>query len=283
MMLLCNIGLLSAQDQTAPLTSYVSNQMARISGPSVYTGTETPEAPAPKRVVTMVQRKTYFRLGERLITLNRQATNESVPYIFVSLHNNETGIAEAARRSIFANGGTMLELLNENQRDIEFTLFEKQLSVDPNNIFTPKGRNRELSVNSKTDVVISRQLNGFAQFLLEEMPHDKTVVSVHSNEGSELLVTQFARNADRDRDATMVYINPDQSASDFFTTTDKNIFQQLKEKKFNVVLLSARSKDDGSLAVYCGRMHRAYVGIETARGHEDQQDAMIAVISSILR
>ncbi|RYY89435.1 MAG: hypothetical protein EOO15_06235 [Chitinophagaceae bacterium] len=283
MMLLCSVGLLSAQEQSSPLTAYVSNHIARIAGPSVAPAEAVVEKAPAARMSLVSQRKTYFRLGERLITLNRQATDESVPYIFISLHNNETAIAEAARRSIFAQGGTLLELLNDNQREIEFTLFEKELSVDPNNIFTPKGRNRELSINSKVDAVISRQLNSFSQFILEEIPYDKTIVSVHSNEAGEATVNDYTRNGSRERDAVQVFVNPEQNASDFFVTTDKAIFQQLKDKKFNVVLFGARSKDDGSLAVYCSRMHRNYVGIETGRGHDAQQEAMIAAIAESMR
>ncbi|RYY82341.1 MAG: hypothetical protein EOO15_23155 [Chitinophagaceae bacterium] len=283
MLLLGSITFLHAQEATSPLTSLVSSQIAHLSGPAAYTGTDGTEKAPAKRTLTVMQRKTYFRLGERLIALNRQVTDDAMPYVFVSLHNNETGIAEAARRSIFNNGGTLLELLNDNQREIEFTLFDKQLSVDPNNIFTPKGRNRELSVNSKTDATISRQLNGFAQFILEEIPHEKTIVSVHSNEPGEALVSAFNRSGDRDREAQLVYINPEQDANDYFVTTSKEIFEQLKDQKYNVVLQSMRSKDDGSLAVYCGRMRRDYVGIETARGHEAQQQSMVAAISTILR
>lgn len=283
MLLLCSSTLLHAQEQNTPLTSFVSNQLAHLSGPAAYTGTDVPEKAPAKKTVTLMQRRSYYRLGERLVTLNRQVTDESTAYVFVSLHNNETTIAEAARRSIVNNGGTLLELLNDNQRDIEFTLFEKNLSVDPNNIFTPKGRNRELSASSKTDVTISRQLNGFSQFILDEIPHEKTIVSVHSNDDGDQLVTDYARNGEHDNDAAQVYVNADQNANDFFVTTDRSVFNKIKEKKYNVVLLSLRSRDDGSLAVYCSRMHRNYVGIETERGHEAQQESMVAVISELLR
>src|SRR4051812_8034387 len=106
MLLICSINFLSAQEQSSPLTSYVSSHMARLSGPETYTGTDAVDKPAAKRTVMVAQRKTYFRLGERLLTLNRQVTDESAPYMFVSLNNNATAIADAARRSIYSQGGT---------------------------------------------------------------------------------------------------------------------------------------------------------------------------------
>ncbi|TCJ19357.1 hypothetical protein EPD60_02790 [Flaviaesturariibacter flavus] len=277
LLLLGSINLLHAQELSAPVA------INKQSNPEYFTVAATSSVAPAARRLTLQQRRMYYRLGERLVTINKQVTDESMPYVFISLHNNESGIADAARQSIYTQGGTLLELLNDNQRNIEFTLFDKEVSVDPNNIFTPKGRNQDLAVSRKTDMVIAHQLNGFAQFLVDELPYEKTVVSVHSNEAGDFTINDYSKNGERERDAWMMYRNPSIDENDFFVTTDKEIFQALKTRNMNVVLQSVRSKDDGSLGVYCSRTHRAYLGIETRKGHSEEQLRMVQMVREILR
>lgn len=278
MLLFCNISFLHAQELSAPVA--VNNKQ---SNPEYFTVASVASPAAPAKRLALQQRRMYYRLGERLITINKQVTDESVPYIFLSLHNNENGIAEAARQSIYTQGGMLLELLNDNQRNIDFTLFEKEVSVDPANIFTPKGRNQDLAINRKTDMVIAHQLSGFAQFIVDEIPYEKTIVSVHSNEAGEVSINDYSRSGDRERDAFMMHRNPAIDENDFFITTNKEIFQALKDRNVNVVMQSVRSKDDGSLAVYCGRSKRSYIGIETRVGHSEEQQRMVQLIHEILQ
>jgi hypothetical protein len=278
MLLLCNVSLLSAQEASSPIAIHKQNNPEYFSGPSVAAAA----APAARRL-TLQTRRMYYRLGERLITINKQVTDDALPYMFVSLHNNESSIADAARKFIFSQGGSLLEVLNDNQRNIEFTLFDRELSVDPNHIFTPKGRNQDLSINKKTDMIISHQLNGFAQFILDELPYEKVIVSVHSNDAGDYTINDFGKNGEHERDAWMVYRNPAHDENDFFVTTDKELFSQLKARNVNVVLQSIRSKDDGSLGVFCGRTHRGYIGIETRKGHSEEQERMVQIVHEILR
>jgi hypothetical protein len=285
MLLICNVSLLSAQEINSNFTSFVSSSnLPVISGPASALSNEDPVATTPARkTVSLSSRRTYYRLGERVMSVNKQVTDNAAPYVFLSLHNNETSITEAARRIIFSQGGTLIELLNDNQRDITFSLFEKEVSVDPNRIFTPKGRNRDLSINSKTDNIIAHQLNGFAQFILDEIPHEKVILNVHSNEKDDFTMDDYGRNGDRDRDALMIFRSNTQNVNDFFVTTDRDIYNALKEKNYNVILQSVRCKDDGSLSVYCVKMRRMYIGIETMHGHDAQQEEMVRVATEILR
>jgi hypothetical protein len=278
LLLLCNTSLLSAQELSSPVALH------KQANPEYFSGTApTAAAPAAKKTLLLQQRRLYYRLGERLITINRQVTDDALPYIFVSLHNDESVVADAARKVIFNQGGSLLEVLNEKQRNIDFTLFERELSVDPNNIFTPKGRNQDLSSNKKTDVVISHQLNGLAQFILDELPYEKVIVSLHSNEVGDYTINDYGKDGEHERDAWMMHRNPAFDENDFFVTTNKDLYQLLKEKNVNVVLQSIRCKDDGSLSVYCGRTRRGYIGIETRKGHSEEQERMVQIIHEILQ
>jgi hypothetical protein len=277
MLLLCNLSMLSAQEASSPIAIHKTTNPEYFSGPSAASA-----APAAKRL-SLQQRKMYYRLGERLITINKQVTDDALPYMFVSLHNNESNVADAARRFVFTQGGSLLEVLNDNQRNIDFTLFEKEVSVDPNNIFTPRGRNQDLSANKKTDMIIAHQLDGFAQFILGELPHDKVIVSVHSNANGDYTINDYGKNGDKERDAWMMHRNPALDENNFFVTTSRDLFNLLKERNVNVVLQSIRSKDDGSLGVFCGRTHRDYIGIETRMGDDQEQAKMVQLVHEILK
>jgi len=282
-LLLGNIGLLSAQETSTDLTAFHKSPAIRLSGPSASLSPEAGPSGNTRKALTLSQRKTYFRLGERLIAIQKQVTDESAPFVVISLHHNEEAVSEAARRFVLERGGTFLELLNAKQRNIEFSLFEKEMNVDPNRIFTPRGRNQDLSINRKTDMIIAHQLNTLAQFFIGEIPTDKTIISVHSNDPGEYGISEYADKGDRDRDAYLVYRNPSMKEGNFFVTTSRQQFFVLKEKGFNVVLQSVRCKDDGSLGVFCGRTRRAYIGIETLKGEEAEQQRMIETVAEMLR
>ncbi|GAA4328120.1 hypothetical protein GCM10023184_17830 [Flaviaesturariibacter amylovorans] len=282
MLVVCNVSLLSAQNlETTTLTATSSN--AAFAPVTTALAVEAPatEKTAAKKSFSFSQRKSYFRLGERVVALQRQVTEKETPFVLVSLHNNENNVSTVARKYIAENGGEFFELLNGGERDIVFTLFEKEINVDPNCIFTPRGRNQDLSINRKTDIVISHQINGFAQFILNELPHEKALVSLHSNAPGEYSMDDYKKGGDRFRDAWMMHRNPAQPASDFFVTTSRPVYDLLKDKNYNVVLQSSRCGDDGSLAVFCGRTRRTYIGIETDRSNSAAQEEMIRVVSSL--
>jgi hypothetical protein len=259
LLIVCNVTLLSAQEvkpQFASLTTSVTS--------------------------VPVIKKNYFRLGEKVLTLVRHGITTTEPYVVVALHNNEFTASEAAKKFVGENGGLYLELLNDNQKTISFSLFNKDLEIDPNNIFTPKGRWLELSAGQKKDHMISQQITGFANFIIEEFPSDKTIISVHNNVEGEFSIARFQKGKDLFRNVRLIYTNPDADPDDFILTTDKNIFDELKDRKINVVLQSYQSRDDGSLSVFCTKTRRSYVGVETQLGHFAEQERMLNAVAEIL-
>ncbi|MDB5253332.1 MAG: hypothetical protein JWP27_2501 [Flaviaesturariibacter sp.] len=278
MLIICNISLLSAQETTtATMASNITTE------PTYLTSTSTSFAKAPVARKAVAARKSYFRFGERVVALARFSTTDEQPYVLLSLHHNEYTASEGARKFVSEQGGTYLELQNNNERNIEFTLFDKDMTVDPDNIFTPKGRWNDLSANLKKDHIISQQIAEFSKFILDEIPVDKTIVSLHNNTAGDASIDQYLKGGVLYRAAHAAFRNPDMDASDFIITTDKAIFEALKDKKVNVVLQNNMVKDDGSLSIYCGRSHRAYVSIETQTGHSAAQENLMAAVDEVLK
>jgi hypothetical protein len=275
MLIVCNIALLSAQENTSPsFASYTTS-----TDPVSFNGASN--APLVRKAVAT--KKTYFRLGEKVVSLAKLSTADELPFIIVSLHSNEYTATEAARKFITEYGGTYIELLNNNERNIEFSLFEKKMSVDPNKIFTPRGRWNDLAANQKTDHIISQQITEFASFILNEIPVDKTIVSLHNNKEGDYSMNDYIKGGDFFKNARLVYQNPALSVNDFIITTDKVVFEKLKEKKLNVVFQNYQVKDDGSLGVFCAKTKRAYIGIETQIGHFNEQENMLRAVADILK
>lgn len=263
--------LVAAQDVQPSFTAFDPNASSL-----------TPNVPTPVST-SRTAKKSYYRLGEKVLTLVKHGDEETARFVLLSLHHSEYTATQAARQFVLKHGGKYVELDNGYQHNIQFTLFNRQLQVDPDRIFTPMGRWNDLAANRKTDHIISQQIAGLAQFILEEIPHDKTIVSVHNNGEGDYTIDHYAKGQPLAKHARMVHRNQDMNANDFFLTTDKDIFAALKEKNFNVVLQTYQLKDDGSLSIYCARTRRVYVGIETQLGHFNEQEKMIAAIAEILK
>ena len=256
LLIVCNVSLLSAQEVQPTFASYTTS--------------------------VPVIKKSYFRLGEKVVTLVRHGVKTSEPYVVVSLHDNEFTASEAARKFVARHGGLYLQLENDNQKNIAFSLFNKKMVIDPNNIFTPKGRWQDLSAGQKKEHIIGQQITGLANFIIEELPIDKTIISVHNNVEGEYAIARYAKGKDLHRNVKQIYTNPEMDPDDFIVTTDKDIFDSLKDRKINVVLQSYQSRDDGSLSIFCTKTRRSYVGVETQLGHYAEQEMLLNIVADIL-
>jgi hypothetical protein len=225
--------------------------------------------------------KSYFRLGDRVLTIAKHGT-DTEPFVFVSLHNNETTSIDVTRKFIKASGGLFIELQNNQQRMVLVDLYNRTVAFDPNRIFTSGGI-EFLKPVAKKDDRISKQVAEFAHFILNEIPSNKVIVSVHNNTDDEYSIRSYVKHPAFKKDAKMVHVNPDMDEDDFFMTTSKEIFEKLQEKNYNVVLQSSKAFDDGSLSVYCGNLNRAYVNVECEMGHEAEQMKMLETLAEILK
>ena len=124
----------------------------------------------------------------------------------------------------------------------------------------------------------------FAQFILNAIPFRKTIVALHNNTDKEYDLKDYQRGGEYHRETKAVHYNPDMDLDDFFITTDELVYNRLKEHNYNVVLQNnSKVKDDGSLSVYCARVNRKYVNIETQFGHTGVQQEMLDILEKVLK
>lgn len=226
--------------------------------------------------------KSQFKLGASKITLARYGAEDEKPYVILSLHNNETTSIRVAKEFVTNNGGLFLELQNNQQRVILMDLYNRTYALDPNRIFTAV-RGPGLRAAIHKDERIGKEINRFSQFILNEIPADKTIVAVHNNTDREYSIRSYQKHPAIRKDAAMVHVNPEMDEDDFFLTTNTDIYEKLKEKNVNVVLQSNKAYDDGSLSIYSARNNRPYINVETQLGHEDEQKKMLAIVAEILK
>jgi hypothetical protein len=228
--------------------------------------------------------RNYFRLGDRVLALAKHGYEDNKPFVLLSLHNNEQTAIQTGLEYVSENGGTLYELVNNQQRNISFVLMDQRYLFDPNRIFTYKGREANLKMFRSWDKRTHDEVLKFAQFILSEIPFRKTIVALHNNTNEEYDITDYKRGGRYYRDAKAVHTNPDMDLDDFFLTTDAATYKRLKELNYNVVLQNnAKVKDDGSLSVYCARVNRKYVNIETQFGHAGVQQEMLDVLEKVLK
>lgn len=225
----------------------------------------------------------FFKLGGKLLSVARHGDEKEAPFVLISLHSNETTAIDAARIFIEKEGGLFLELLNYDQRLIEFNEAGKKFVFDPNRIFTPAGRIANLKLNKSYNRIVAQQVQKFARFILAEIPGNKTIIAVHNNTEGNYTINDYKKGNILENDAELIYQNPALDEDDFFLTTDLSLFKSLKANEFNVVLQhKSKAKDDGSLSIYCARSNRPYVNIETEHEHLDEQQKMLTALQDIL-
>lgn len=109
------------------------------------------------------------------------------------------------------------------------------------------------------------------------------VVTLHNNTDGNYSVLSYLPGGAHAREAQEVHVVDGRDPDDFFFVTDRDLFERLAEKGFNVVLQhNDAATDDGSLSVYAGRRGKPYVNVEAEHGHLHEQVEMVRALYALL-
>lgn len=220
-----------------------------------------------------------FYFGDSIIIISKTTHQKNLPYQLVQLHHNETTADEVAKQFSEEFGIDYLQILNNEERLIDFTADAKVYRFDPNRIFSKEGITATLEKHSQYSEDILRLVDSFSKIVLSHFDSTKTIVAMHNNTDGGFTLADYIHN-----ETGLVYNNPAYDPDDFFITTDSTIYESLKEKNFNVVWeWGDKLKDDGSLSMYCSRNKIAYVNIEAEHWHNKEQAAMLQALMEILK
>ncbi len=244
--------------------------------------THTASLHSSTRLSTATFTKTFFRLGDQLLTLEKIGNDSEHSYLFVSLHDNEADAIKTTMQVAQKNRVDFVRLVNEDKKNIEAIFLDRKISFDPNSIFTQMGRRSCLLTNKYLDKITNMKIQQFAQFILNEVEGQQTIVTVHAENGHSIM--QYKKGGSMSKSAKRVFKSSLTNNSNFFLTASEDIFEKLRDRNCNVVLLHKKNiRDDGSLAVYCVKTGRSYVSIETPASDTTAQAGMLDMVTEVLR
>ena len=224
-----------------------------------------------------------YKIGATLIQIEKASFEGSSSLSFVHLHDNEITASSAADSVLTAKGGIVLSINNNQERLMKFKYGNRYYLFDPNRIFTPQGRAttlKKLSIYNKSAAI---ELQKFAGYFLKKIENQKTIISIHNNTNDAYSIKSYLKGGALFKEAKLVYVNEELDVDDFFITTDKYLFQKLKDEDFNVVLQNNNNvTDDGSLGIYYGKRNKSYVNVESEHGHLQQQIQMLSVLAAVV-
>lgn len=223
-------------------------------------------------------------LGDRTLTL---AEHDFGPGpLLVNLHADETTSVEAALAVARRRGGRVLNLLNDRERLVSFTLGGKRYVADPNRIFTGAGVPATLRKYGPDSKDAEAAVSGFARALLGALkpPPGAPLIALHNNTPDLSYSMKSYLPGGKDAgEVERTFEAPGQDPNDFFLVTEPSLFESLKARGFNVALQKrVPDTDDGSLSVWAAQHKLAYVNVEAQHGHLAQQEKMLEALLDVL-
>ena len=229
----------------------------------------------------MVEQHRY-RVGSSHIPVTTATYQPGGKLLFLKLHDNETTAEEAAKSVLKETGGKLITIENNEERNIRFSIRNKDHVFDPNRIFSMQGINETLRRSGGYNPAAANAVQDFSRSIFNKLDRNSHLITVHNNTDNRFSILTYMTGELR-RDAKMVYRNPEMDPDDFVLTTDQRLFVFLKAEKINVVLQdNASVTNDGSLSYYYGRQRRFYVNVEAEHGHLEEQVMMIGKVTGFL-
>ncbi len=228
--------------------------------------------------------KIPFELGDTIIEIVEHWGNAREHIIFLNVHEDETTSIQTLVAFSEKDSIDYFYLHHQETRRVTFKLKGKKYSVDPNRIFTKKGRKKSLKEGGKYSRKANRKVKGLALQVLGRLPKGYTVVALHNNTDVEYSIKSYATGGDEAQNTKSLYINEEMDPDDFVYTTDEYYFEALKAKQINVILQdNVAFVNDGSLSVYCGKKNIPYLNIETQKGHFNAQMDLMELVVQLIR
>lgn len=225
-----------------------------------------------------------IKLGNASFQLIQAYGNVNDSIIFVNVHEDEHTSIETVEEYSKSQPVHFIRIGHLKTRRLEFDIKSKAFSVDPNRIFTRKGRRKTLKDGGRFSFKASKEVKNFSLQLLDYITDKSVVVAMHNNTDVNYTIKSYLPGGDESPNTKEVYVNPEMDADDFIYTTVKVYFDKFKELGINVILQdNDKYVNDGSLSVYCGQNGINYINIEAQKGHFEEQLALIEATMSILR
>lgn len=234
--------------------------------------------------ISVTEKTIFYKLAENTVSIKVIQYGERNDIVFISLHDDESTSVDAAKRILLEQGGILIEMENNAQRNIRFRLGQYFYKVDPNRIFAKEGIKKSLDELGPTSTKAIDEVEKLGNRITQLIPVEtEYVIALHNNTPNLFSALEYTQGNKRSADTKKVYINDKQDADDFFLTTDNSLYEKLADKGFNTILQDNKNcTEDGSLSVYCGKKNIRYVNCETEHGKTEQYYEMMKALFSSL-
>lgn len=224
-----------------------------------------------------------IKIGDSTIQILHHYGDVEDDILFINVHEDEITSIEVVHEFAGSNPVHFVRLKHNETRRVEFSIKSKPFSVDPNRIYTRKGRRKTLKDGGKFNFKAAKEVRDFAFEILSYLDNRSVIVAMHNNTDVNYSIKSYLPGGDESKNTKEVFINPEMDPDDFIYTTEKIFFDKLKERNINVILQDNKKYvNDGSLSVYCGVRGIPYINIEAQKGHFDEQLFLIQEVMAIL-
>ena len=123
------------------------------------------------------QEKAYhYLLGNTQVSVLVAVYGDRKNVVMLNLHDDETTSVEAARNVLQTTGGILVNINNNYERLVTFTMKGKTWQFDPNRMFTRNGIISDMvKQNRSCNMAAVKAIEGFAKFLLSKIPKTSTL------------------------------------------------------------------------------------------------------------
>lgn len=223
-------------------------------------------------------------LGDSAVKIIKTINDFNSQFLFLNIHEDEATSIAVAQDFADQKAINFIYLSHIQTRRINFNIKGKPYSVDPNRIFTKKGRNKTLEPSGLFKLKAKKQAAYLSETILKLIAPYQIVITMHNNTDVNYSIKSYLPGGGEAQNTAQIHINDQWDADDFIYTTHQAYFDYLKAKDVNVILQdNQRYVNDGSLSVYCGEKGIPYLNIEAQKGHYEAQYKLTEIVYEMLQ
>ena len=222
-------------------------------------------------------------LGDSTIKIIKEIGDFTSKTLFLNIHEDEQTSIDVAQAFGQGHAINFIYLSHLQTRRVHYNVGKREFSVDPNRIYTKKGRRKTIEPWRPFAFKANNEAAKLANTVLSLIRPYETIVTMHNNTDVEYTIKSYLPGGDEAKNTADIHISDKWDADDFVYTTSIDFFHHLKAADVNVILQdNVRFVNDGSLSVYCGINGIDYLNIEAQKGHFDEQLRLTEIVYHML-
>lgn len=228
--------------------------------------------------------ETNIQVGDSSVKILHQFGVKDDHFLFINVHEDEETSIQVVEEYGAERPLNFVRLAHLRTRNVVYTLRGKKYEIDPNRIYTSKGRKATLKKHGRFSFAASRAAKQLAESVLNEINEEKhVVIAMHNNTDVNYSIKSYLPEGDEAENTKLVHVSDEWDPDDFIYTTVESYYQLFKAAGLNVILQdNEKCVNDGSLSVWCGQRNIPYVNIEAQKGHFDEQMKLTKKVLEVL-